>query len=70
MKPDKKQTRKFRLRDIVFFNKDKGGNMLKLGGRSMDQEIMDTEGATLRLMNDKSGYKIHTYTMKQMGNNI
>ena len=55
MKSDRKKTRQFRLRCIVFFNKDEGQNLLQLGKKEIDEEIMDAEGETLILMNHKSG---------------
>ena len=53
----KNQKQKFILRDIVFFKKDKGGNLHQLGQKATDKEIMDAEGATLILINQKSGNK-------------
>ena len=54
---DNKQTRQFRLRDIVFFKKDKGGNLRQLVKKSTDKEIVVSEGATIRLVNNKIGHK-------------
>ena len=57
MTSDKKQTRKFRLRDIFFFRKYKVGNLCQLGQKTTDREIMEEEGSTLRLVNHKSAHK-------------
>ena len=54
---DKKQTRKFRLRDIVFFDKYKVVNLRQLVQKATDKEILDAEGATLRLVDHNSRHK-------------
>ena len=50
-----KQTRKFTLRDKVFFKKYKGGNLRQLGKKATDEEIMEAEVATLNVVNHKIG---------------
>ena len=57
MTSDKNQTRQFRRRDILFFKKYKAVNLHQLGRKSTDEEIMDAEGETLRMMNQKSKHK-------------
>ena len=57
MMSDDKQTRKFILRYIVFFNKDKLVNLRKLGRKATHEEIMEADGATLRFVNNKIGEK-------------
>ena len=37
MTSDKKQMRKFRQRVILFFKKDKGGNLRQLGQKATDE---------------------------------
>ena len=51
------QKQQFILRDVLFFKKDKGGNLHQLGQKATDKEIMDKEGVTLRLMDQNSGHK-------------
>ena len=68
MMSDDKQTRKFILRYIVFFNKDKLVNLRKLGRKATHEEIMEADGATLRFVNNKIGKKMPAYTMKKMEN--
>ena len=43
--------------DVVLFNKYKGGNLYQLGWKATDKEIMEVDGATMRLVNKKSGHK-------------
>ena len=70
MMPDKKQTRKFRLRDVVFFNKYKVLHLWQLIWKATDEEIMESEGPTLRLVNQKNGHKKSCIHHEKMGNNI
>ena len=57
MTSDKKQARKFRLRDIFVFRKYKVGNLCQLGQKATNKEFMIEEGSTLRLVNNKSAHK-------------
>ena len=52
-----KQTRQFKMEDVTFFNKDKGGRVRKLAWDAPDDEIMGACSATLKLDNQKNGYK-------------
>ena len=70
MPSDKNQMWQLKLRDIVFFNKDKGGNLRQSGQKKMDKWIMDTEGEKLRRMKEIADKKMHAYNMKLMGNHI
>ena len=57
MTSDKKQARQFIIIYISFFNKYKGGNLFQLGQKATDEEIMEADGATLILVNQKIGHK-------------
>ena len=57
MMSDRNQTRQYKPVDIIFFKKDKGGNLLQLGQKQTDKEIMNAEGETLILMNINIGHK-------------
>ena len=54
---NKNQTGQFILRDIVIFNKYKGGNLRQLVQKAIDAEHMKVEGATLILVNQKIRHK-------------
>ena len=53
----KKEMRRLILRDIVFFNKDKGVNLSLLGQKATDKKIIEAYGATVRLVNKKIWHK-------------
>ena len=53
---DKKQKQKSRPRDIVLFNKDKGGYLRQLGQKVTDEEIMESKGSTMILINQRRGH--------------
>ena len=57
MMSDKKQTRKFRLRYMVFFTKDKEENLRQLVQKTSDEEIMESDGGNLRIANHKIDHK-------------
>lgn len=53
-----KQTTQFRMRDIAFYIKDKRGNLCQLPRNANEKWILDKAvGATLRLSNQKNGWK-------------
>ena len=54
---DTKQTVQFRMMDVVFFKKDKSKRLRLLKPSATDEEIMNADGATLRLSNQKNGHK-------------
>ena len=53
MASNKKQTRQFRLKYVVFFKIYKGGNLCQLGRNTTDEEIMEADGVTLILVNSE-----------------
>ena len=50
------QMQTFRLRDIVLFKKNKGGNLCQWWWNAKNREIMEAYGAMMRLVNHKSGH--------------
>ena len=56
-KNQSKQTVQFRMKDVVFFKKDKSGNLRQLPPSATEEDIMNADGATLRLTNQKNGHK-------------
>ena len=44
MTSNKKKTQQFILRGILFFKKDKGGNLIQLVQKAKDEETMEAEG--------------------------
>ena len=53
-----KQTKQFRMRDVAFYIKDKHGNIRQLPRNATDKWILERAvGATLRLTNQKNGWK-------------
>jgi len=52
-----KQTEEFKLGDITFFKKDKMGNLRTLPRDAPDDLIATADGATLKLDNQKNGWK-------------
>ena len=52
-----KQTRQFKMEDAALFAKDEGGCITKLRWDAPDEEIIGTGSATLKLDNQKNGYK-------------
>ena len=67
MATDNNKMQQFRLIYIVFLKTDKGGNMHQLVQKATDEEIMDSEGVTLRILNDNCGQKMTAFTMGLMG---
>ena len=56
-RPDTKQTVQFRIKDVTFFYYDKQGRLRQLRRDASDEEILQAAGATLRLSNQKNGWK-------------
>ena len=52
-----KQTVAFRLKDITFFKRDHRGRLKKLSKKATEAEVMNACAATLRLSNQKNGWK-------------
>lgn len=52
-----KQTEEFKLGDITFFKKDKQGNLRCLPRNAAPDLIMTADGATMKLDNQKNGWK-------------
>jgi len=52
-----KQTEQFRLRDVTFFYKDKYGKLRQMRRDASDEEIMAAHSATMKLGNQKNGWK-------------
>ena len=54
---DSKQTVNFRVVDVTFFKKDNDGQLRQLPRNASKEEILDADSATLRLTNQKNGWK-------------
>ncbi len=52
-----KQTEEFKLGDITFFKKDERGKLRTLSCDSPSDQIATANGATLKLDNQKNGWK-------------
>ena len=52
-----KQTVQFKLEDVTFFKKDSGGQLRKLPRIAPRHDIMTADSATLKLDNQKNGWK-------------
>ena len=52
-----KQTTQFRMRDVTFFRKDKQGRLRQLSRLAPAWAILSADGATLKLDNQKNGWK-------------
>jgi hypothetical protein len=52
-----KQTEEFKMGDITFFKKDKLGNLRTLPHDAPDEHMSTADGATLKLDNQKNGWK-------------
>lgn len=52
-----KQTKPFQMKDVTFFKKDARGNLRQLPRTACDEDIMSADGATLKLDNQKNGWK-------------
>ena len=52
-----KQTKQFKLKDIRFFKKDEFGKLRLLDRGAPDEEILSADAATLKLDNQKNGWK-------------
>ena len=54
---ESKQTVQYRLQDILFFKEDEEGNLKQLSRMASDEEILSADNATLKLDNQKNGWK-------------
>jgi hypothetical protein len=54
---ESKQTVQFRMKDVVFFIADEWGKLKQLPRNASDEEIMNAQCATLRLDNQKNGWR-------------
>lgn len=54
---ESKQTTQFRMRDVTFFRKDKQGRLRQLSRHAPAWAILSADGATLKLDNQKNGWK-------------
>ena len=54
---ESKQTVQFRMRDVIFFEHDKKGRLKQMSRKAGDANILNAAGATLRLSNQKNGWK-------------
>ena len=52
-----KQTVQFRLRDVTFFKRNTMGHLRQLSRLASDADIMSADSATLKLDNQKNGWK-------------
>lgn len=65
---ESKQTVQFKLEDITFFKKNRAGQLRCLPLTAPDHMIMTADGATLKLDNQKNGWKgVCVYITRQMG---
>jgi hypothetical protein len=54
---ESKQTVQFRLKDVVFFAKDAKGSLKQLSKNASEEDIMNAVCATLKLDNQKNGWR-------------
>jgi hypothetical protein len=52
-----KQTVQFRMRDVTFFKRDSHGRLRQLSRSALDSDIASADSATLKLDNQKNGWK-------------
>ena len=52
-----KQTKQFKLSDATFFERQKDGSLRRLARNASDERILAAAGATLKLDNQKNGWK-------------
>jgi len=52
-----KQTVQFRLQDVTFFKRDAAGRLRQLSRSALDADIRSADSATLKLDNQKNGWK-------------
>ena len=54
---ESKQTVQYRMKDVLFFKKDKSGTLRQLSRFAHEDEIMSADNVTLRLDNQKNGWR-------------
>ena len=52
-----KQTQQFKLKDVTFFRRGRGGRLRQLPPNASTEEIMTADSCTLKLDNQKNGWK-------------
>ena len=52
-----KQTVQFRVQDVTFFKRDNAGRLQQLSWSSLGTDILTADSATLKLDNQKNGWK-------------
>ena len=52
-----KQTVQFRIQDVTFFKRDNAGRLRQLSRAASDSDVLTADGATLKLDNQKNGWK-------------
>jgi hypothetical protein len=52
-----KRTVQFRIKDVMFFKRNKWGRLRQLPGNVSDEDIMNADAVTLKLDNQKNGWK-------------
>ena len=57
LRNESKQTKQFRMKDVRFFRRDKRGRLRMLKRSASAEAIMSADSATLRLDNQKNGWK-------------
>ena len=60
-----KQTRQFKMKDVVFFTKSECGQIFKLMRDATDEQILAATSASLKLDNQKNGWKAFVCTIMQ-----
>ena len=56
-KNNTKQTEQFKMRDVTFFKYEKRVRLGRLGRNAKDKHIMTADGFTLKIGNQKNGWK-------------
>ena len=54
---EEKQTVQFRIKDVTFFRRDKQGRLQKLPWNATSDKIMAVDSCTLKLSNQKNGWR-------------
>jgi hypothetical protein len=54
---ESKRTVQFRVKDVTFFKKDKNGKLRQLPRNAADKDILSADAVTLKLDNQKNGWK-------------
>ena len=65
---DSKQTQQFKVEDATFFKKDEQGKLSQLPWNASDEDIMTADSLTLKLDNQKNGWKAVCIHQEANGN--